>query len=74
MGLFNKLKSHIKNTKLFDACIKGDIAKVKHLVVNGANINKKNKDNKGWTPLMYACEKKTRRCSKIFNGTWGKYK
>ncbi|XP_076034385.1 BRCA1-associated RING domain protein 1-like [Oratosquilla oratoria] len=40
-------------TSLHVACIKGDVEKVRSLLVNGANPNCK--DNANWTPLHEAC-------------------
>ena len=40
------------NDALEEACCKGDIAKVKHLVAQGVDINRK--DEWGFSPLMGA--------------------
>jgi len=51
--------SATKNTpdqKLHSACRRGKLDEVKNAIADGANINRRNPNNKqGWTPLITAC-------------------
>jgi len=59
-------------TPLFDGCSMGNLNIVKYLVELGANINKENKYR--CNSLNFCLSKWTYHCSKIFSGTWSRYK